>query len=154
MAQRPDIQYIRFYTDGSAARQAAPVSYTEPRKKPRAKKQKQPVLYIDPLAILGVAAAVVLLVMMVVGLVNFYNAQHRLQVMESYVQQLTQENQQLQEKYDSGYDLEEIQKIAEALGMVPKEEQESIIINIPAPEKTPEPTFWEKIGTFLSGLFA
>ena len=154
MAQRPDIQYIRFYTDGSAARQPAPVSYTEPHRKPRAKKQKQTVLYIDPLAILGVAAAVVLLIMMVVGLVNFYNAQHQLQVMESYVQQLTQKNQQLQEQYDNGYDLEEIQKIAEALGMIPKEEAESITIHIPAPEATPEPTFWEKIGTFLSGLFA
>lgn len=154
MARQPDIQYIRFYTDGSAARKAAPVSYEKARKKPRARKQKQPVLYVDPLAILGVAAAAVLLIMMVVGLVNFYNAQHQLQVMENYVQQLAQENQQLQEKYDAGYDLEEIRKVAEALGMVPKEELESIIINIPAPEPEPEPTFWEKIGTFLSGLFA
>lgn len=154
MAQRPDIQYIRFYTDGSAARKAAPVSYEKTASKPRAKKQKATVIYIDPLAMLGIVAAVVLLVMMVVGLVNFYSAQHQMQVMESYVQDLTQQNQQLQQDYKEGYDLEEIRKIAEALGMVPKEQQESIIINIPAPEKTPEPTIWEKIGTFLSGLFA
>ena len=154
MAQRTDIQYIRFYTDGSAARKAAPVSYVEPRKKPKTKKQKATVIYIDPLAVVGIAAAAVLLIMMVVGLVGFYNAQHQMQVMESYVQDLTQQNQQLQEEYKAGYDLEEIRKIAEALGMVPKEDVESIIINIPAPEPQPEPTFWEKVGTFLSGLFA
>ena len=154
MAQRLEIQYIRFDTDGSAARQPAPVSRQKQVSKPRPRRQKQPVLYIDPVAILGVAVAAVMLVAMLVSLVQFYQAQQELQTMQSYVQELFQENQQLQEMYDSGYDLEEVLRVAEALGMVPRDQVESILLQMPAPEAPPQPTFWEKISTFLSGLFA
>ena len=61
MARQPDVQYIRFYTDGSAARKvevAGPVRNSALPQKPR--KKKKIVLYVDPLAILGIFTAVIL----------------------------------------------------------------------------------------------
>ncbi len=155
MMQKDRVQYIRFYTDGTAARKleiAVPQHKIATLPEPRKVKYKK--VYVDPVAIVGVLAAVFMLIVMVAGMVQLKQAQQEVAAMEAYVDQLTQENQMLQAEYDASYDLETIEKTALALGMVPSAEAPETVIWLEVPEPEPEPTFFETIGTFLTGLFA
>ena len=74
--------------------------------------------------------------------------------MASYVDTLTQENDQLRTTLSQGYDLEEIQRTATALGLVPKDQVKHVTIQVPQPQIEQEPGAWEQLYTFLTGLFA
>jgi len=155
MANRPDIQYIQFYTDGSAARKLAPERSATKTTLPRPRRKKRKVVYVDPVAILGIVVAVCMLIAMAVGVVEFRNTQQEAARMERYLEQLKQENEQLSLQYSQGYDLETVERTALALGMVPAEQVAHI--QLPATVQEPEApplSVWERIGTFLAGLFA
>ncbi len=133
MAQKHDILYVNFYTDGSAARKVAPAfPESQPRRQSRAAKQKKIVLHIDPVAVCSLLVAVALLVMMAVGLTRFQQARAEAQMMENYVRQLSEQNEALRTEFDSSVNLEEVEKTALALGMVPKEQVPSYEIHIDA----------------------
>ena len=155
MARKPDIQYVRYYTDGSAARQLEVYS---PRKNkttaPRPRKRKGYVIYIDPLAVGGIFLSVVLLIAMLVSSVQLTMARQKLSNTQAYVTTLTQGNEQLRKTYDESYDLEEVEKSALALGMVPVSEAPVITVQIEKEEVVEEPTFWERISMKLEELFA
>ena len=148
------VQYIRFDTVGSAARKPAPVVSVKKAVQPRVRKKRASVICIDPVAVLGIAVAVLMLLTMTVGIVNFANARQEAQHMEQYVQHLAEENAQLRSQYENGYDLEEVEKAALALGMVPKDQVASYDIQITEPAQTETITLWDRIGIFLTGLFA
>lgn len=154
MAKKPDIQYVRFCTDGSAARKLAPVAPLKTIKLPKIKKSKRTVLHIDPLAFAGILMATVMIVLMGVGICQLSTARQELQVMNDYVQTLTEENQQLQRTFEESYDLEELEKTALALGLVPKDQVKHITIEVPPMQAEEEPGTWDRICTFLTGLFA
>ena len=135
MTRYPSVQYVHFYTDGSAARKLEPVI---PFKRntvrvPAQKKSKRKVIYLDPVAIFSMAVAVCLLVMMVVGVGQFYQVREENDNMAAYVHYLQQENQELTEQYVQSYNLNEIKKTAKALGMVPVEEIGSVAIDVSVP---------------------
>ena len=74
MVSHPSVQYVQFYTYGNTARKLQPVA---PVKKnttriPVQKKIKRLKLYVDPVAIVSIAVAICLLVMMLVGVSQFY----------------------------------------------------------------------------------
>jgi len=97
MARQPEIRYIRYYTDGSAARQQ---EFRQPKKKrrstlPKPRKQEQKLVYVDPLAWGGIAISVVMLVLMIVGFVQLYSMQKANAYLESYVHKLEQKNAEL-----------------------------------------------------------
>lgn len=150
-----DVQYVRYPTDGSAARQFLPVfpkkrseAVVQPRRHTRTR------VYVDPVAILGIAVAACMLIMMVVGVFQFQAAQQRALEMERYVSQLSAQNKALENQYATGYDLEEIEQTALVLGMVPREETQQIAVAVTVPQ-TEEPTApWYHFSTFLTGLFA
>ena len=154
MARRPDVEYIRYYTDGSAARQLE----LKPKKKhhplPKVKKQPKRTLYIQPVAVAGILLSAVLLVMMAVGSVELHHAKQQERAMEKYVQTLRRENAIDRAEYEETLNVEEIERAALALGMIPQEQAERITISIPMPEAVEEPSFWEKTIVFLEGLFA
>lgn len=157
MAGKPDVRYINYYISGTAAPNLAPqpVRQKKPRlPKPRAREDRELVLQLDPVAIAGIVVAVVLLVMMAVGLSRLYTRQAELSVSTQYLEQLKTENQQLKDTYAAGYDLEEIEKLAAAIGMVPKEELPQVQIQVVVPRPQQEPTRWESFWSFLTGLFA
>lgn len=155
MARKTEIQYIRYYTDGSAARQ---LEISQPRKKkpalPKARKQKKRVIYLDPLAVGGIFVSAVMLVLMAVGSVRLYAAQQQAMQMERYVAALTAQNQVLSDTYESGYDLETVEEVALALGMIPADQAETITIRIPEPAVEQETSAWENFWAFLAGIFA
>lgn len=154
MARQPDIQYIRYYTDGSAARKFAPLAPLKTLKLPKIRLKKRITLHIDPLAIAGIVMAVVMSVLMVAGILKLNAATEQLQTMETYVQTLHEENIQLQQTFREGYDLEEIKTTALALGLVPKDQVRHVTMRVPPEQIVEEPTSWERFCTFLMGLFA
>lgn len=146
MARRPDVQYVRFYTDGNAARQPEPKPRQLPARAPRkVHNQKRYKIPVQPFAVIGLIASLVMLVMMIVGSVELHEAQQERNRMERYVQELTEKNQELTGQYEAGYDLESIERAALALGLVPEDQVEQIKITIP-PQQTEAPeSFWEKL---------
>ena len=154
MAQRTDIRYVQFYTDGSAARKLAPVAPLHTIKLPKVKKQKRITIAIDPIAFASLTMALVMTVLIVVGWVQLNNIKQEVQTMTAYVEVLQAENVQLQNTFLEGYDIEQIERTALALGMVPKEQVQHISVQLPEMIEEVEPTTWERFTTFLTGLFA
>lgn len=156
MARRVDIQYVQFYTSGSAAKQVAPAISVHTGALPQIKKRKARRVYVDPVAVLGIAVAVCMLITMLVGLGRLRAEQYEAAAMAEYVELLRQENKSLQAQYEAECDLEFVEKTALALGMVPCEEvpHVSIQVELPQPEVQEPVSLWQRIGTFLAGLFA
>lgn len=158
MASRPEIQYIQFYVDGSAARKLDPI---EPEKTStgqtisRPKTQKRRKIYIDPVAILGIVVSAMMLVSMLCGVVRLKQAQDQTDAMELRVAQLRLDNRQLQAQHNEEIDLRDIERKALALGMVPAEMITVNTIALEKPEQTQEPvSLWQQVATFLTSLFA
>ena len=154
MARHTDVQYIRFYTEGSAARKVAPVAPLKTMKLPKIKKHKRVTVFLDPMAVAGIAMAVMMAVLMIVGVVRLINARQEMAAMSQYVQTLREENVSLTQEFADGYDIEEIERTATALGMIPKEQAQHITLRLPEFQEPVEPTAWERFTTFLAGLFA
>ena len=156
MAQKHDILYVNFYTDGSAARKMAPAfPAAQSRKSAGAKRKKKTVLFVDPVAVGSLIVAAVLLVMMVVGLTQLQTAQAEAVTMESYLQRLTAENERLTQEFDSQVDLEVVEKTALAMGMVPMDQVKSVNIQVQEIRiEEPRQTFWDQMYAILTNLFA
>ena len=155
MAKRPDVEYIRFYTNGSAALKPEPVPYSEATPKRAPQKIKRIKIFVDPVAILSIFVALCMLATVISGFVRLKQANDKVAAMQTYVDRLEAEHTVLAHRYESGYDLDAVRRTALALDMIPAEEATHITIAIP-PEAEPitNPTLWERLGTFLTGLFA
>ena len=150
------VQYVRFNTFGNTARkldQAPAVPKKAVLPKPRSK-HKSKVIYIDPVAFLSIAVAFCMVLTMTVGIVQFANARREAAQMQAYVATLSGENETLTEQYRSGYDIRQIEQSALALGMVPRSDVQTVAIQVTQPQQTQTLTLWERIGTFLTTLFA
>ena len=154
MANQIDIRYIDFSTEGSAARKFAPAQKKKAQL-PSAKRRTRRVVTIDPLAMIGVAVAVLMIVFMGVGVLRLQAAQEKNVQMAQYVDSLSERNTALQAEFNEVCDLDEVRQLALALGMIPKLEapQNGITMYVPE-EPVASPSLWEQIGTFLAGLFA
>ena len=154
MARQLDVQYVRFYTDGSAARKVAAVEPLKQMKLPKAKKQKRLVFHIDPVATMGIVVSVLMFVLMVVGVSQLNAAQQRAEVMQTYVNELKAENASLSATYEASYDLQKVEETALALGMVPRDQVQRVSIRVPVLETEENPGAWDRFYTFLTSLFA
>ncbi|MBQ7341041.1 MAG: hypothetical protein IJW41_02605 [Oscillospiraceae bacterium] len=148
------VQYIRYSTDGSAARKPLP-AFAPWQAKAALKifTQKRIRVYVDPVAILGIAVAVCMLVMMAVGMFRLQSVRQEAAELQSYVTQLSAENKALENEYEGGYDLQNVEQTALALGMVPSEEIQRISVTLPETQ-VQQMSFAQRIGNFLAGLFA
>ena len=154
MARHPNVEYIRLYTDGSAARKVDVAAPIETMRLPRAKKQKRITLRIDPLALTAIAMTVLMAVLMIVGVVQLNVARQETAAMLAYVEDLQAENEELQNYFDTKCDLDDIERTAMALGMVPVDQVTHITVQVSREIVEEQPGAWEKFATFLVGLFA
>ena len=156
MAQKHDILYVNFYTDGSAARKMAPAfPAAQPRKNANIKRKKKTVLFLDPVAVGSLIVAAVLLISMAVGLTQLQNAQAEAVAMENYLNELNAENERLSQEFETQVDLETVEKTALAMGMVPKEQATTVNIQVPEIHiEEPQKTFWDEMYAILANLFA
>ena len=158
MTNKNEIQYIRLYTNGSSA---CSVDFSTPEKKkrnktrlPKAQVEQKLMIRLDPAALCGMLVAAVMFIMMLVSCVQLIRAQSQTQAMQAYVAHLQSENTRLQVQYEEGCDLEVVEEMALALGMVPEAQVRHITLETQMPEVVPEPTFWEQVTAFLTGFFA
>ena len=138
--KKTDVQYIRYYySDGSGARVAEKAILPKKKKAVLPKPKQQPVLHIGPLTIVGLMMCVVMVVLMAVGMNRLEQIQQEASRLESYVDQLTMENGRLHRDYEAGYDLTEVEYLAEGLGMIPMDQASHVRIFLPAEtqEQTP-----------------
>ena len=141
MARKPDVQYIRFVTDGSAARVAEQVPVRAKTRLPKLRKKakaKASAIYLDPLAFVGILLSCVMLVLMVVNCVQLQDYQAKANAMDDYVDSLIEENARLNDKYRSDISLEDIEEKAVALGLVPIEQVRRITVNVERTDELPE----------------
>ena len=157
MNQKPKIQYVgQFYVHGSEARQL------QMQEQKRQAKTRLPLLrlqaiekiYVDPVALVGIAVAVVMLVTMVLGAVQLKRDWDQYERVSAYVSELKRENARMSHAYHSSYDLEDIKSKALAMGMVPKSQLQTMTVSVTVPQQEAEPTRIEEIKMFLEGLFA
>ena len=126
MAKKSEVQYIRYYTVGSAARKLAPQVVEKTKAAPKPRKAKKILIYIDPVAIFGVMTAVIMLTCMLVGMIRLNDVWTQQAVIQQHVERLIEENHTMREQYEAGYDLDQVKKTALALGMVPVDQVEHI----------------------------
>lgn len=136
MVRKPDIQYIRCYTDGSAARAIRLLPAAPKTKLPKLKKKRLPVIRLDPLAYAGIAVSVVMLVLMIVNCIQLVSIQQQTDAMNSYVDTLKEKNARLDDTYHSSFDLKDVEEKALAMGMVPIEEVQHITVSVDAPRES------------------
>ncbi len=158
MNYKGEIQYVRFYTAGSAAQklETRVEKKSPPKKMPRptpAPVVKTPVV-IEPYAIIGTVVAVVMVALVILGFFHLNRISRHRAAMEKYIESVTAENQTLQMQYEQGYDLEKVRDTAEAMGLVPVDQVKHIKVAIVEPVKEREPSFWEAVWEDIQELFA
>lgn len=160
MAQKPykpDIEYIqKYYSYGSEAKviEFKPV-YKKPKTQlPKPKKDPITKISIDPIAFCGLMVAIVMLLVMISGIIQFDLVCQENQAVRGLLTELQDTNVHLSHVYHTGYDLETVEQQALALGMVPVDQVRTISVNVTVPVAEPEPTLWDDIIWFVTGLFA
>lgn len=152
MVRKPDVQYIRCYTDGSSARALRPLFAAPKTKLPKPRKKKALVIRLDPLAYAGILVSAIMLVLMIVSCFQLVGIQKQANRMDDYVDVLKEEHARLSDTYHSGYDLEDIRVKAEAMGMIPIAEARHITVSVPQPAQdgqSDEASVW----AFLTDIF-
>ena len=100
---------------------------------------------MDPVALTAIAVAAVMLVVMILGAVQLQNDWMHYAQMSDYVTELKVENARLTHIYRGGYDLEDIEMKALAMGLVPRSELETISVTVTRPEVQPQLTWDQKV---------
>lgn len=136
MANRKPVQYVQYYTEGSAARKLEVLPPQKPKAAPRPRKARKPkyVLYVCPVALVGILAAAVLLIAMAVGSVRLYNAKQLEARMADYVAHLEWDNSLKKTRYEDSLDLDKIYRDALAFGFISQE----LVPHLEIPVETPQ----------------
>ena len=155
MTQRMQAQYVQFYIQGSSAMQLNPVApkKAEPIQEIQPRTYKRVRVFVDPVALFSMVVALCLIITIFVGMGHLEKTKLEVQQMEQYVAYLQNQNKNIRAEFSAAYNLDDIEKTALALGMVPAENVDHFYINVTEPV-VKEPTVWENVGTFLTNLFA
>ncbi len=155
MAHKPEIQYVRYYSAGSAAKalRSQPVQ-PEPLPKQVKIPEKRILVPFDSISVFGTAVALVMLVCMLVGIFQLTDTNREIARTQSTISALKAENTRLQLEYQESYDLDTVKTAAASMGMIPKEQARRITIKIPEPVVEEKTTWWESFVMDFMGLFA
>ena len=155
---RSEIQYIRYYSAGSAAARLElpelPKEIRKPAPKPQKAVQPKPVLVMDRMAFIGITVTVVMMLLFAAGIIHTAVINHELSRTQAQVEQLRRENETLRAQYDEMLDLEQIRIAAETMGMVPADQvphiQVSVHVDEPVAEQTGWQSFFQRFLAFLA----
>lgn len=153
MAKLGQVEYINRYVSGNTALQPQPM----PQKKvvlPKPRKKKVYLLRIYPAAAACALVALVLFTCLVSGFLQLQDSLAAREEMEIYVQKLQAENAAMEQRFKDSYDMDEVEDIAGAIGLVPMDRLERIPIDVTVPEEPREPNVWEAFVRFVQELFA
>ena len=153
MNKKPEIQYVgQFYVYGSEAKEAAQKAQKAKNKLPKPKLTKLRKIYIDPVALLGIATAVVLLTVMAIGAFQLKNTWDEYNRVETYLTGVKRQSALVEHAYRTSYDLDSSREVAAAMGMIPVEEARVMTVPVTMPQPKAEPTAWDNLKWFLRGL--
>lgn len=152
MDQKPVIQYVgQFYVYGSEV-QARKKKEHKPLLPKAPRTGVQHCVYVDPVAVCGIAVAVLMLVVLAVGAFQLRAAMQQYNAQSEQLSAIKRENARLEHLYRTSLDLEAVQAQAEKLGMVPAEELEHRELVVTVGQTPEEPTAWENFLWFVKGL--
>ncbi len=158
MARQPDIQYVQFYTAGSAARKLETPERTPKNgaKLPKVRKRvdQRKVIRIHPMSVCAVCVAAVMLVVMAIGMLQYGQISQQADEMEQYAKQLSAENAQLRANYRAGYDLKDVEQKALDMGLVPENQLQHVTVKVQVPPVEQELTAWQEFWRSVTELFA
>ena len=154
MARKYTERNVRYYTFGSAAAKLEQQQKQAELPKYKAPQKRRPIAF-DPFAVAGNAVAILLAVLMVVGLIQVAGTTAQVRELETKVAVLELEQQMLQERYESGYDLEEVRIAAQSMGMVQVQDADHVRLNIPAEnQQVQQLSWWDSLLLSLRQIFA
>ncbi len=161
MVRQPDIQYVRFYTAGSVARKLeperkpkTPAAVPQPQARRRVRRDSRKLVRIDPVSLCAMLVAGVMLIAMLVGLVQLGSVNAQTRRLEQTVTELRAENTQLHAQYKAGYDLEDVEQKALAMGFVPVEQVQHITVHSQSVQPEIQLSAWEEFCATVRELFA
>ena len=153
MARRYNERYVRYYTFGSAAARLEE-QHSAVLPKYKAPQKRRPIA-IDPVAAAGCVVAVLLAVLMMVGFGQVAWTQAQIHELQTQVVILEQEQKVLQERYESGYDLDEIRVAAQSMGLVELKDAPHVRVNVPEQSaEIPQLSWWDTLLLNLRQFFA
>lgn len=154
MARRNNDRYVRYYTVGSAAAKLEPEARKASLPKYINNEKRKPIPF-DPIAFVGSAVAVLLAVLMIVGLFQVAGTAARVREMEIRMTALEREGEILMQRYENGYDLDEVRVAAHSMGMIPAQEAERISVELPQVSmEIPRVSWWDSLLVNLRHFFA
>lgn len=157
MIQKPKIQYVgEFYVYGSEAKK---LETKKERRTPKTilpleRLRKQEAIYLDPVALVAIAVALVMVVTMAVGALQLQEDWKAYDTTSNYLDYLNRENARLDRQYRSSFDLEEVRSKALALGLKPREDVETKDVPLVVPVPEPEESWLDQVRAFWDGLWA
>ena len=156
MTQKPKIQYVgQFYVYGSEAQALQPDAPKKPRTQlPEAVRKRMEKVYVDPVALMALVAAVFVLVAMITGVKQLQRDWEEYSTVAQYLHELKETNHEKTEAFRETYVRSEIRAKAESMGMIPKAEAQRSTVTVTIPQPEPEETLLDTIKWFVKGLFA
>ena len=133
-----------FETSGAAARDMYALRYTnngaEQYAQPRHLPEELPVqrkqtrvkvkTAVAPFTMFGIIAAACMMVLVIFGYVQLFEATSRVGKLESQLSRLNQTQIMLQSRYDGSIDLQQVELRAEALGMTLPSAEQTVYVNL------------------------
>lgn len=154
MSRRNNDRYVRYYTVGSAAAKLEPEARKASLPKYDKPQKRKPIPF-DPVAFVGSAVAVLLGLLMIVGLIQVAGTAAQVRELETKLIALERQEKILVERYESGYDLDEIRAAAHSMGMIPVEEAERVYVDVPTVTvEAPQVNWWDSLLMNLRQFFA
>lgn len=154
MARKHNERYVRYYTFGSTAAKVDRVERRASLPKYKAPEKRRPIAF-DPVAFVGSAVAIVLAVLMIVGMVQVAFTAAQVHDLQTQIISLEMEQQMLQARYESGYDLNQVRVAAESMGMVSAEEATHVRVEVPAEViEVRAVSWWDSLLASLRQFFA
>lgn len=107
-----------------------PAGLPEERVQPRKQRRVKVKAAVAPVGVIGLAVVVCLMVLVVFGYVQLYEATERVSDMESRIASLEEEHRILESLYEGAIDLDYIELRAAELGMAQPTESQKVYVNL------------------------
>lgn len=117
-------------TYGNAAPEIQRRHLPQERQQPVRRVRVKAKLAVSPFGVFGLMAAACMLVLVIFGYVQLYEATSQVSSLNSQLATLTAENQSLRSEYESKIDLSAIEKRATELGMIQANAGQTIYLNL------------------------
>lgn len=121
--------------DGSAARRTLPQGLPEEEILPQRQQRVKVKTAVAPFTLFGMAAALLMMVLVVFGYVQLFEATTKVGTLQSQLQQLTTEQTLLESRYEGRIDLNLVKERAQELGMSEPKAEQIVYISLAGTDK-------------------